>query len=126
MDLSPLLLRLLGSIIVTIRFLGSPNCALSIVEGRSHDGTYEILHSFAHELAPLNITYHFTTSDIDPKAGSGVDRVEALAILRNQAFHPLPSSPKNFSPDTTVLFINDAALRIEDIPELPLAPSSKR
>jgi hypothetical protein len=85
MDLSPLLLRLLGSIIVTIRFLESPNCALSIVEGR---------YSFAHELAPLNITYHFTTSDIDPKAGSGVDRVETLAILRNQAFLPRKFLPR--------------------------------
>jgi alpha-1,3-mannosyltransferase len=115
---APLLPRLLGSIIETIRFLGSPNCALSIVEGRSHDGTYEILHSLAPELATLNITYHFTTNDIDPKAGNGVDRVEALAILRNQALHPLSSSPENFSPDTTVLFINDVALCMEDILEL--------
>jgi hypothetical protein len=90
----------------------------SIVEGRSDDGTYEILHSLAPELAALNITYHFTTNDIDPKAGNGVDLVEALAILRNQALHPLSSSPENFSPDTTVLFINDVALCVEGILEL--------
>jgi alpha-1,3-mannosyltransferase len=115
---APLLPRLLGSIIETIRFLGPSNCALSIVEGRSHDGTYEILHSLASSLAALNITYHFTTNGIDPKAGSGVDRVEALAILRNQALYPLSSAPENYSPDTTVLFINDVALCMEDILEL--------
>jgi alpha-1,3-mannosyltransferase len=115
---APLLPRLLGSIIETIRFLGPSNCELSIVEGRSHDGTYEILHSLIPELAALNVTYHFTTNTIDPKAGSGVDRVEALAILRNQALHPLSSSPESYSPDTTVLFINDVALCMEDILEL--------
>lgn len=52
-----LLPRFLGSITETIRFLGSPNCALSIVEGWSHDGTYEILHSLVPKLAALNITY---------------------------------------------------------------------
>jgi hypothetical protein len=90
-----LLSRLLSSITVTICFLGSLNYALSTAGGRSHNGTYEILHSLASELAALNTTYHFATSDIDSKAGSGVDRVEALVILHNQALHPLSSSPKN-------------------------------
>jgi alpha-1,3-mannosyltransferase len=114
----PLLPRLLGSILETIHFLGPANCALSIVEGRSHDGTFEILQSLNPFLAALNITYHFTTNAIDPKAGGGVDRVEALAILRNQALHPLFSSPDSYDPDTTVLFINDVALCMEDILEL--------
>ena len=115
---APLLPRLLGTIIDTIRFLGPSNCALSIVEGRSPDGTYEILHSLIPALAALNITYHFTTNDIDPKAGANVDRVKALAILRNQALRPLISGPENFDPDTTVVFINDVALCTEDILEL--------
>src|SRR2546421_12147992 len=49
-ECAPLLPRLLGSVIETIRFLGPSNCVLSIVEGRSHDGTYEILHSLSPEL----------------------------------------------------------------------------
>jgi alpha-1,3-mannosyltransferase len=115
---APLLPRLLGTIIETIRFLGPSNCALSIVEGRSHDGTYEILHSLIPALAALNTTYHFTTNNIDPKAGADVDRVEALAILRNEALHPLTFAPEDFDTDTTVLFINDVALCMEDILEL--------
>jgi alpha-1,3-mannosyltransferase len=115
---APLLPRLLGTIIETIRFLGPSNCALSIVEGRSHDGTYEVLHSLIPALAALNITYHFTTNTIDPKAGAGVDRIEALVILRKQALQPLTSAPENFDPDTTVLFINDVALCMEDVLEL--------
>jgi alpha-1,3-mannosyltransferase len=115
---APLLPRLLGSIVEAIRFLGPSNCVLSIVEGRSHDGTYEILRSLAPELAAWNITFYFTTNNVDPKAGNGVDRVEALAILRNQALHPLASVPDDYSPDTTVLFINDVALCMEDILEL--------
>lgn len=109
---------LLGTLFETIRFLGPSNCALSIVEGRSHDGTYEILSAIRPLLRALNTTYYFTTNNIDPKAGSGVDRVEALAILRNQALHPLLDFPERHAEDTTVLFINDVALCMEDILEL--------
>jgi alpha-1,3-mannosyltransferase len=66
----------------------------------------------------LNITYHFTTNDIDPKAGGDVDRIAALALLRNQALRPLASVPEDYSPDTTVVFINDVSLCMEDILEL--------
>jgi alpha-1,3-mannosyltransferase len=46
-------------------------------------------------------------------------RVAASIVLKRSPFSATkPSSPENFSPDTTVLFFNDAALRIEDIPEL--------
>jgi alpha-1,3-mannosyltransferase len=74
--------------------------------------------SLIPELAALNISYHSTTNNIDPKAGNGVDRVEALATLRNQALQPLHSSPETFSPDTAVVFIKDVALRMEDMLEL--------
>jgi alpha-1,3-mannosyltransferase len=105
-------------IIETIIFLGPFNCALFIIEGRFHDGIYEILHSFSPLFAILNLIYTLTTNAIDPKAETGVDRIEALVILRNQALHPLISSTDFFDPDTTVLFINDVALCMEDILEL--------
>lgn len=115
---APLLPRLLGTLVETIRFLGPSNCALSIVEGRSHDGTFEILQTLRPLLAALNTTYHFTTNAIDPKAGNGVDRVEALAMLRNQALQPLIETPEQYAEDTTVLFVNDVALCMEDVLEL--------
>ena len=109
--------RLLGSIVETIDFLGAPNCALSIVEGRSTDGTFEILSSLNKDFAPRGISYFFTSSDTNPVA-EGVDRIEKLAALRNQALLPLTKVPNDYDPDATILFINDVALCMEDILEL--------
>jgi len=112
-----LLPRLLGSIVETIRFLGPESCALSIVEGRSTDGTLEVLESLRRPIEGLGGQYFLTTSDTNPVA-EGVDRVQALAELRNQALRPLTEHPQRYGTDTTVLFINDVALCMEDILEL--------
>jgi|SRR5271170_4217925 len=64
---APLFPHLLDTIIETIRFLGPSNCALSIIEGRSHDGTYSVLYSLIPALTALNITYRFTTTISTPK-----------------------------------------------------------
>ena len=45
--------RLMGSIVETVRFLGPENCALSIVEGNSDDGTLEILGRVAQRYEKL-------------------------------------------------------------------------
>ncbi|KAL8716789.1 MAG: hypothetical protein Q9225_005915, partial [Loekoesia sp. 1 TL-2023] len=109
--------RLIGSVIETIHFLGPQNCALSIVEGHSTDGTYEVLLSLRKELEESGITYYFTTSDINPKAGH---RIAALAKLRNLALRPLFDNADKLpsNDDTTILFINDVSLCMEDILEL--------
>ncbi|KAL8937562.1 MAG: hypothetical protein Q9211_003623 [Gyalolechia sp. 1 TL-2023] len=108
--------RLIGSIVETIHFLGPENCALSIVEGHSTDGTYEILLLLREELEKAGITYYFSTSDINPEAGH---RIQALADLRNLALQPLyDSATKAASSATTILFINDVAICMEDILEL--------
>ena len=117
-ECADLLPRLLGSIIEAITFLGPANCELSIIEGRSKDGTTEILSGLAPELSRLGTTYHFNTSNINPKAGDGTDRIAALAELRNLALYPLMSQPENYDPATTVVFINDVSLCAEDILEL--------
>lgn len=108
--------RLIGSIIEAIHFLGPQNCALSIVEGNSADGTYEVLLSLRKELEEAGITYFFATSDINPKIGH---RIDALAKLRNLALQPLfNNASKAASSETTILFINDVAICTEDILEL--------
>ncbi|KAI4112328.1 MAG: hypothetical protein LQ338_008323 [Usnochroma carphineum] len=111
--------RLLGSIVQTIHFLGPENCALSIVEGRSTDGTYEVLLSLRKALEEIGITYYFTTSSINPQAGH---RIVSLAQLRNLALQPFfdnaHNSPASSSDDTTIIFINDVSLCMEDILEL--------
>jgi alpha-1,3-mannosyltransferase len=112
-----LLPRLLGSIVETIRFLGPQNCALSIVEGRSNDSTFEILLTLKEEVERIGAKYYFNTSDIDPKAEGG-DRIRALAELRNQALLPLTHNPGEYAADSTVVFVNDVSLCMEDLLEL--------
>jgi len=82
-DLTP---RLLGSIIEAITFLGPKHCALSIVEGNSHDGTLEVLRLLAGPLAKLGVAYWLVSSPLDPSAG---DRIKKLAILRALAIEPV-------------------------------------
>jgi alpha-1,3-mannosyltransferase len=112
-----LLPRLLGSIVETMKYLGPENCVLSIVEGRSDDGTFEVLDGLRSGLQSLGVKYIFQTSDIDPTA-PGQDRIEALAILRNLAVQDLIAHPTHYDPDSTVIFLNDIALCMEDILEL--------
>ncbi|KAF0315476.1 alpha-1,3-mannosyltransferase CMT1 [Colletotrichum asianum] len=110
-----LLPRLMGSITEAIRFLGPENCALSIVEGNSDDGTYEVLKTLQSHMENIGIEYHFQHSDLDPGAG---ERIPRLAELRNLALAPLLDRGKHYASDATVLFLNDVAICAEDILEL--------
>lgn len=107
--------RLMGSIVETARLLGPENCALSIVEGNSDDGTLEILEGLRKEMESLGLQYHLQTSDIDPTHG---DRIESLASLRNLVLEPLVNNAGRYSADAAVIFINDVAICTEDILEL--------
>jgi alpha-1,3-mannosyltransferase len=112
-----LLPRLIGSMVETIRFLGPQNCVLSIVEGRSDDGTYEVLDELRSSMQLLGIRYIFQSSDVHPLA-KGKDRIEALAELRNLAVKDLIEHPNFYDKETTAIFSNDIALCMEDILEL--------
>jgi alpha-1,3-mannosyltransferase len=107
--------RLLGSVVETINFLGVDNCVLSIVEGRSHDATFEVLDSLRAEMDAIGVQYHLRSSDLDPKAS---DRVKGLAELRNLALEPMMSRPAEYSKDSTIIFLNDVSICMEDILEL--------
>ncbi|OAF62352.2 hypothetical protein VC83_00751 [Pseudogymnoascus destructans] len=109
-----LLPTLLGSVMEVMRFLGPENCALSIIEGRSTDGTFEILKLLCADIEGMGASYFFTSSDLNPTAGA---RIELLAKLRNMAVHPLMSQPDKYDPATTIL-LNDVAICREDIMEL--------
>lgn len=109
--------QLLSSIIHVIEALGPENCVLSIVEGRSTDGTYETLRSLRREMQQIGLQYYLQCVDIDPKSPNG-DRILALAMLRNYALQPLMANPKEYDPETIIIFINDVALCAEDILEL--------
>ncbi|KAF6844814.1 alpha-mannosyltransferase cmt1 [Colletotrichum musicola] len=110
-----LLPRLMGSIVEALRFLGPENCVLSIVEGNSDNGTYEVLRALAPDVEKLGAGYHFARSDLDPGAG---DRIKKLAELRNMALAPLVDAPRRYAADAVVLFLNDVAICLEDILEL--------
>lgn len=109
--------RLMGSIVESIRFLGPQNCALSVVEGRSDDGTFEVLKSLREEIEKMGAKYFFDSSELDPMKVGG-HRIKVLAELRNQALQPLVDHPDRYSPDATVIFINDVAICMEDVLEL--------
>ncbi|KAL8915264.1 MAG: hypothetical protein Q9172_006925 [Xanthocarpia lactea] len=112
-----LLPRLLGSIVEAIEFLGPERCALSIVEGRSDDGTFEILLLLREEMDRMGVKYFLQTNEIDPWAAGG-DRIKALSELRNQALQPLIDLHLAGDTDVTVVFLNDVAICMEDILEL--------
>lgn len=109
--------RLLGSVVEAIKYLRPEDCVLSIVGGRSGDGTTEILTRLRHEMTALNVTYYFSTSEIDPLK-KGNDRITELAKLRNLALDPLIRRPDMFSQDASVIFLNDIAICPDDILEM--------
>ncbi|KAL8849886.1 MAG: hypothetical protein Q9221_005152 [Calogaya cf. arnoldii] len=116
-----LLPQLLGSILDTIKFLGPQNCALSIVEGRSNDGTFETLLLLVEELDRISVKYFLQTDERSPAVlGGGINRhrVWALAILRNLALQPLVDLQLGDDTDVTVVFVNDVVICTEDILEL--------
>jgi alpha-1,3-mannosyltransferase len=110
-----LLARLIGSVVETITFLGPEKCALSIIEGPSKDGTGEVLEALRPGLDALTTTYYFKTSSISSKDG---DRIERLAELRNMALQPMLEDGNRYTANTTVVFLNDVAICMEDILEL--------
>ena len=114
----PILPRLLGSLIEAIHFLGPENCAVSIVEGNSGDGTAEVLAALYPRLAKLlNGRVFFTLeNDIRPLEGEG-QRFKKLADLRNMALQPMLINHDQYL-NATVVFINDVAICFEDILEL--------
>lgn len=109
--------RLLGSIVEAMRFLGPEDCVMSIVGGRSDDGTTEILAALKYEIEAMGAKYYFSTSDIDPMQ-FGHDRVTELAKLRNLVLDPLVRQPHLYALDTMVAFINDVSICVDDILEL--------
>ena len=107
----------MGSIVEAIEFLGPERCALSIVEGRSDDGTFEILLLLREEMDRMGVKYFLQTNEINPWAAGG-DRIKALSELRNQALQPLIDLHLAGDTDVTVVFLNDVAICMEDILEL--------
>ncbi|CAI7668209.1 unnamed protein product [Penicillium manginii] len=98
------------SIVETIRFLGPESCAISVIEGRSSDGTYEILTELKKRIETMG-------GDIDPMHGA--NRIQALAELRNMALRPLKSTTSSessdklaeiYASDAVIIFFNDIAL----------------
>jgi alpha-1,3-mannosyltransferase len=108
---------LIGGIVEAMRYLGPENCVLSIVEGRSSDGTFEVLHRLSSSIEEIGSRYILQTSDLNPLS-KGIDRIGSLASLRNVALRDLYERPYAYSPDTAVIFINDVSLCAEDILEL--------
>lgn len=109
--------RLMSSIVQTMRYLGPDYCALSVVQGNSDDGTYDILSAVKAEIESIGAEFHLNASSVDPKR-NGADRVAARSELRNMALAPLIDSGSAHSSDAIIIFLDNVALCPEDILEL--------
>ncbi|CAK7200592.1 hypothetical protein SEUCBS139899_003290 [Sporothrix eucalyptigena] len=112
-----LLPTLMGSVLEVLRFLGPHNCVVSIVEGRSTDGTYETLLMLGETIESMGAGFFLQRSALNPRIG---DRIGKLAKLRNLALEPMHLPATNMGYDSTVLFVNDIAVCAEDLLELAL------
>jgi alpha-1,3-mannosyltransferase len=108
---------LLNTILVLVAYLGADRLSFSILEGPSGDCTAAALDDI---LKPLLLSLgvpeeHIHIRTHSPKIDfNEVNRIEALAALRNQALEPLFTS-KDIQ---AVVFFNDVFLHAEDILEL--------
>ena len=117
-DSIEILPRLLGSIVEAIKFLGPQACALSVVEGRSTDGTYETLYALRSEIEGLGAKFYLGKNEADPLAPEA-DRVATLASLRNNALRALVENQELYAlEETTIIFLNDVVICSDDILEL--------
>ncbi|KAK4125968.1 glycosyltransferase family 69 protein [Parathielavia appendiculata] len=120
-----LLLRLLGSLVGAIRFLGLEHCAVSIVAGNSNDGTLEVLKLREGELKALGVEKlsKLQAMALEPVMGS-------TAILEGQptegedeigmtTYFVTPAIPAGLPPtrNAMITFINDVSACAEDIME---------
>ncbi|KAK2023550.1 alpha-1,3-mannosyltransferase CMT1 [Colletotrichum zoysiae] len=110
-----LLPQLIGAVLEAMNVIGPENCALSVVEGMSTDGTYETLYRLKAHMDKMGVAYYLQTSNIDSHSG---DRIGKLAKLRNLALEPMMAEADAYDPQATIVFLNDVAACTEDILEL--------
>ena len=94
-ECAPIMPTLMGTIVQTMELLGPEGCALSVVEGRSRDSTYEVLDAMREYMERLGARCYLSTNDVDPEDGR--DRILALLELQNQALEPLTKEADLFS-----------------------------
>ncbi|KAK1962407.1 alpha-1,3-mannosyltransferase CMT1 [Colletotrichum sublineola] len=110
-----LLPQLIGAVLEAMNVIGPENCALSVVEGISTDGTYETLYRLQAHMDKMGVAYYLQRSNIDSHSG---DRIGKLAKLRNLALEPMMAEASAYDPKATIVFLNDVAACTEDILEL--------
>ena len=75
----PLLPRLIGSVVNAIRILGPHNCALSVIEGMSPDGTADVLSALRRSGAPYRLSPGRLVAETMVTSGTMTNRVDRLA-----------------------------------------------
>lgn len=111
---------LINTITTLILFLGSDKVRFSIYEGPSSDATSSILNNI---LIPLLDKLGVPPDDIVIKTDrplvdfDKVNRIQALAVLRNEALSPLWTKP-DWHDTVAVVYFNDVYLRARDVLEL--------
>jgi alpha-1,3-mannosyltransferase len=118
-EISAQLPDLLNTVAVLVHFLGAERLAFSILEGPSSDATPHILNRVLRPLLKeLGVPDKYVRIETDaPRIPWGeVNRIEALADLRNQALKPMLD--RSFGDVGPVVFLNDVFLHAADVLEL--------
>ncbi|EIM83892.1 uncharacterized protein STEHIDRAFT_82793 [Stereum hirsutum FP-91666 SS1] len=101
-----------------IRYLGTDNVYISIVESNSDDSTPSLLRAFDSQLSTMNVSRRILTNDTSiarPKSMStSLPRIEFLSAVRNRVMEPLINQP-DFD---RVVFSNDVFVTAEGVVEL--------
>lgn len=118
-DITSQLPDILNAIAVLVHFLGPNSLSFSILEGPSSDATPHILNRVLRPLLrDLGVPDSVVRIETDaPKIKwDEVNRIEALAELRNKALAPMLD--RSFGDVGPIVFLNDVFLHASDILEL--------
>ncbi|KAJ6454202.1 cryptococcal mannosyltransferase 1-domain-containing protein [Mycena sanguinolenta] len=102
----------------TIKYLGTENVFVSIVESNSQDQTAHLLEEFDKTLGTMHVKRRILTHDTSivrpADMGTAPPRIQFLAAVRNLAMEPLVQHGGY----TRVIFSNDVFIEAESIVEL--------
>uniref|UniRef100_V5EJG4 CAP59 (Required for capsule formation) n=2 Tax=Kalmanozyma brasiliensis (strain GHG001) TaxID=1365824 RepID=V5EJG4_KALBG len=106
------------NLLQVVHHLGEENVFISIYESNSHDRTKQLLSQFERELHLRGIQNSIRM--LDNNRRNDMDRIERLALIRNEALNPIQSGVHGLHGRTfsKLLWLNDIFFRPESVLEL--------
>ncbi|CBQ73793.1 related to CAP59 (required for capsule formation) [Sporisorium reilianum SRZ2] len=106
------------SLLELVDHLGNDNVYISIYESNSHDRTKQLLSLLQHDLQLRGIQNSIRM--LDNNRRQDMDRIERLAIIRNEALNPIQAGVHGLHGRTfsKLIWLNDIFFRPESVLEL--------